>query len=59
VRIVEVNMNSSATEFDKSKIATSREAWLAAVKASDAESLAQMLTDDVVVVHGKRAVRVW
>jgi uncharacterized protein (TIGR02246 family) len=29
-----------------------REAWLAAVKVGDAETLAGMLTDDVVVVHG-------
>jgi uncharacterized protein (TIGR02246 family) len=57
--------STSPTDSDSSKIAALREAWLAAVKASDAESLAQMLTDDVVVVHGngrcvcgKEAVRV-
>ena len=44
--------STSATDSDGSKIAALREAWLAAVKASDADSLAQMLTDDVVVVHG-------
>jgi uncharacterized protein (TIGR02246 family) len=44
--------STSATDSDSSKIAALREAWLAAVKASDADSLAQMLTDDVVVVHG-------
>jgi ketosteroid isomerase-like protein len=51
---MEVNMDSSsaATDSDSSKIAVLREAWLAAVKAGDAESLAQMLTDNVVVVHG-------
>lgn len=40
------------TDSDRSKIAALREAWLAAVRASDADSLAEMLTDDVVVVHG-------
>ena len=44
--------STSATDSDGSKIAALREAWLVAVKASDADSLAQMLTDDVVVVHG-------
>jgi len=44
--------SASARESDESKIAALREAWLAAVKASNADSLAQMLTDDVVVVHG-------
>jgi uncharacterized protein (TIGR02246 family) len=52
---VEFNMDSSsssATDSDSSKIAALREAWLAAVKASDAGSIAEMLADDVVVVHG-------
>jgi ketosteroid isomerase-like protein len=35
-----------------SKIAALREAWIAAVKASDADRLSAMVTDDVVVVHG-------
>jgi len=35
-----------------------RQAWLDAVKASDAEQLADLVTDDVVVVHGNgRCVR--
>jgi uncharacterized protein (TIGR02246 family) len=46
--------STSATDSDSSKIAALREAWLAAVRASDADSLAQMLTDDVVVVRGNR-----
>src|SRR5215470_14171722 len=44
--------STSARDPDSSKIAALRNAWFAAVKAGDAESLAQMLTDDVVVVHG-------
>jgi ketosteroid isomerase-like protein len=35
-----------------SKIAALREAWIAAVKASDADRLSSMVTDDVVVVRG-------
>ena len=39
-------------------IAAVREAWLEAVRASDAERLAAMVTEDVVVVHGDgRCVR--
>ena len=34
------------------EIASVREAWLAAVRDSDADRLASMVTDDVVVVHG-------
>lgn len=44
--------SKSATDSDRSKIAALREAWLTAVRASNADSLAEMLTDDVVVVHG-------
>ena len=40
------------TDSDISMITALREAWLAAVKVGDAETLAGMLTDDVVVVHG-------
>jgi uncharacterized protein (TIGR02246 family) len=29
-----------------------RETWLAAVRASDAEAIAALVTEDVVVVHG-------
>ena len=46
------SFSTPATESDGVRIAALRQAWLAAVKASDADSLAQMLTDDVVVVHG-------
>lgn len=35
-----------------SSIAAVRQAWLDAVRASDAERLAAMVTEDVVVVHG-------
>jgi len=35
-----------------SRIAALREAWIAAVKACDADRLSAMVTDDVVVVHG-------
>jgi uncharacterized protein (TIGR02246 family) len=55
VCLLEVKMDSSsasATDSGGSEIAGLREAWLAAVKARDANALAQMLTDDVVVVHG-------
>jgi len=39
-------------------IAAVRQAWLDAVKAGDAERLAALVTDDVVVVHGNgRCVR--
>jgi ketosteroid isomerase-like protein len=34
------------------EIAALREDWIAAVKASDADRLSAMVTDDVVVVHG-------
>ncbi len=41
-----------------SSIAAIGEAWLEAVRASDAERLAALVTDDVVVVHGDgRCVR--
>lgn len=41
-----------------SSIAAVRQAWLDAVRAGDAERLAAMVTDDVVVVHGNgRCVR--
>ena len=41
-----------------SSIAAIRQAWLDAVRAADAERLAAMVTDDVVVVHGDgRCVR--
>ncbi len=41
-----------------SSIAAVRQAWLEAVRASDAERLAALVTDDVVVVHGDgRCVR--
>jgi uncharacterized protein (TIGR02246 family) len=35
-----------------SSVAAVRRAWLDAVKAGDAERLAAMVTDDVVIVHG-------
>src|SRR5690348_15098861 len=39
-------------------IAAIRESWRDAVKASDTEEIAEMVTDDVVVVHGNgRCVR--
>jgi len=47
-----VNSPESSIDSDVSKIAAVREAWLAAVKAGDADRLADMVTDDVVVVHG-------
>ena len=41
-----------------SSITAVRQAWLDAVRAGDAERLAAMVTDDVVVVHGNgRCVR--
>jgi len=41
-----------------SSIAAVRQAWLDAVRSGDAERLAAMVTDDVVVVHGNgRCVR--
>jgi uncharacterized protein (TIGR02246 family) len=41
-----------------SSIAAVRQAWLDAVRAGDAEQLAAMVTDDVVVVHGNgRCIR--
>jgi uncharacterized protein (TIGR02246 family) len=51
---VEAHVNSpdSSIDSDVSKIAAVREAWLAAVKVGDANRLADMATDDVVVVHG-------
>lgn len=47
-----MNSPNSTIDPDASKIAAVREAWLAAVKAGDANRLAEMVTDDVVVVHG-------
>ena len=44
--------SKSETDPDISSITALREAWLDAVKVGDAETLAGMLTDDVVVVHG-------
>ncbi|HEY4051357.1 MAG TPA: DUF4440 domain-containing protein, partial [Acidobacteriaceae bacterium] len=46
-----MNSPDSSIDSDVSKIAAIREAWLAAVKAGDANRLADMVTDDVVVVH--------
>jgi uncharacterized protein (TIGR02246 family) len=41
-----------------SSIAAVRQAWLVAVRTGDAEQLAAMVTDDVVVVHGNgRCIR--
>ncbi len=41
-----------------SSIAAIRNTWLNAVRAADAEGLAELVTDDVVVVHGNgRCVR--
>lgn len=45
--VAEANHNSVV-----SSIAAIRQAWLDAVRAGDAERLATMVTDDVVVVHG-------
>lgn len=45
-------MDSFRAEAVASSIAAVRQAWLAAVKAGDAEGLAAMVTDDIVVVHG-------
>ena len=48
-------MNSSPnshTHSAISKIAALREAWIAAVKANDADRLSVLVIDDVVVVHG-------
>jgi ketosteroid isomerase-like protein len=39
-----------------SSIAAVRQAWLDAVRAADAERLATVVTDDVVVVHGNGAL---
>ena len=53
--IEDAHVNSSPnSDIDSavSKIAALREAWIAAVKASDADRLSSMVTDDVVVVHG-------
>lgn len=45
-------------EIDTASITGVRAAWLAAVRAGDAEQLASLVTDDVVVVHGDgRCVR--
>jgi uncharacterized protein (TIGR02246 family) len=46
------NSPNSDTDSAISKIAALREAWIAAVKANDADRLSAMVTDDVVVVHG-------
>jgi uncharacterized protein (TIGR02246 family) len=43
---------NSDTDSDASKIAALWEAWNAALKASDANSLVALMTDDVVFVHG-------
>jgi uncharacterized protein (TIGR02246 family) len=40
------------TDSDVSKIAAVLEAWNAALKANDADRLAAIVTDDVVLVHG-------
>ena len=49
----EPDINSTA-----SSLAAVRQAWLDAVRVGDAERLAAMVTDDVVVVHGNgRCVR--
>lgn len=47
-------MDNIAPDADgvASSIAAVRRAWLDAVKAGDAERIAAMVTDDVVVVHG-------
>ncbi len=46
------------TDSIASPIVAVRQAWLDAVKAGDAERLAAMVTDDIVVVHGNgRCVR--
>jgi uncharacterized protein (TIGR02246 family) len=51
--VAEVNDNTVA-----SSITAIRQAWLDAVRAGDAERLAAMVTDDIVVVHGNgRCVR--
>jgi uncharacterized protein (TIGR02246 family) len=47
-----VGSPDSISDSDVSTIAALREAWLAAVKAGDADRLVEMVTDDVVVVHG-------
>jgi ketosteroid isomerase-like protein len=43
---------NSDTDSAISKIAALREAWIAAVKANDADRLSAMVTDEVVVIHG-------
>jgi ketosteroid isomerase-like protein len=45
--------SDSAMSSVVSSIVALREAWLAAVKAGDANRLAAIVTDDVVIVHGK------
>jgi uncharacterized protein (TIGR02246 family) len=47
-------MSSSAAAADspEAQVGVLRAAWLAAVKAGDAERIAAMVTDDVVIVHG-------
>ena len=52
-------MNSSPglNHDSLSSIATARRAWLDAMRSSDIDRLAAMVTDDIVVIHGKRALR--
>jgi hypothetical protein len=50
-RGAQVNSPDSSVDSDVSEIAAVWEAWLAAVKAADADRLAEMVTDDGVVVH--------
>lgn len=48
-------MDTSRHQHDDStasSVAAMRQAWLNALEAADAERLAAMVTDDVVVVHG-------
>lgn len=46
------NLREPGIDAAISSIAALRQAWLDAVRAGDAEQLAAMATDDVVVVHG-------
>jgi uncharacterized protein (TIGR02246 family) len=45
-------MGSSPEVNPSAEIGRVRETWLAAVRASDAEAIAALVTEDVVVVHG-------
>ncbi len=47
------------TKSIASSVAAMRQAWLEAVRGSDAERLAALLTDDVVAVHGKTKGQTW